>query len=192
MKAFSMLFFPSYSRSENRNKTNYPSRHRKKAQLRYTIDVMHWWKDIDKASFIRRRPGEHISWWRRKWKYFLRYWPFVRGIHQSPVKSPHKGQWRGALMFSLIYTWMDGWVNDREAGDLRRHRAHYDVTVMIANWVIIGLGNGLFPVRHHLDKYYLSINCTPMLKRNDFSNRSISILPFFVMKVDMNSSLGFS
>ena len=38
-----------------------------------------------------------------KWKHFPRYWPFVRGIHRSPVKSPHKGQWCGALMFSLIY-----------------------------------------------------------------------------------------
>ena len=34
-----------------------------------------------------------------KWKHFPRYWPFVRGIHRSPVNSPHKGQWRGALMF---------------------------------------------------------------------------------------------
>ena len=40
--------------------------------------------------------------------------------------SPHKGQWRIALMFSLIYTWINRWVNNREAGDLRRHRAHYD------------------------------------------------------------------
>ena len=38
-----------------------------------------------------------------KWKHFPRYWPFVRGIHRSPMTSPHKGQWRGALMFSLIY-----------------------------------------------------------------------------------------
>ena len=37
-----------------------------------------------------------------KWKHFPRYWPFVWGIHRSPVNSPHKGQWRGALMFSLI------------------------------------------------------------------------------------------
>ena len=37
-----------------------------------------------------------------KWKHFPRYWPFVRGIRRSPVKSPHKGQWRGALIFSLI------------------------------------------------------------------------------------------
>ena len=47
-----------------------------------------------------------------------------------PVNSPHKGQWRGALMFSLICAWINGWVNNCEAGVWRRHRAHYDVTVM--------------------------------------------------------------
>ena len=66
-----------------------------------------------------------------KWKHFPRNWPFVRGIHRSPVNSPHKGQWRGALMFSLIYVWINGWVNNREAGDLRRYLVHYDVTVML-------------------------------------------------------------
>ena len=65
-----------------------------------------------------------------KWKPFPRYWPFVRRINRSPVNSPHKGQWRGALMFSLICVWINGWVNNREAGDLRRYHAHYDVTVM--------------------------------------------------------------
>ena len=65
-----------------------------------------------------------------KWKHFPRNWPFVRGIHRSPVNSPHKGQWRGALMFSLICVWINGWVNNREAGDLSRHRGHYDVIVM--------------------------------------------------------------
>ena len=65
-----------------------------------------------------------------KWKHFPRYWPLVRGIHRSPVNSPHKGQWRGALMFSLICTWIKDWVNNGEAGDLRRYRAHYDVIVM--------------------------------------------------------------
>ena len=34
-----------------------------------------------------------------KWKHFPRHWPFVRGIHRSPVNSPQKGQWRGALIF---------------------------------------------------------------------------------------------
>ena len=66
-----------------------------------------------------------------KWKNFLRCRPVVWGIHRSPVNSPHKGQWRGALMFSLIHTWINVWVNKRKAGDLRRHRAHYDVIVMI-------------------------------------------------------------
>ena len=76
-----------------------------------------------------------------KWKHFPRYWPFVRGIHRSPVNSlrgihrspvnsPHKGQSSRALVFSLICVWIKGWVNNREAGDLRRYRAHYDVTVM--------------------------------------------------------------
>ena len=65
-----------------------------------------------------------------KWKHFPRNWPFVRGIHRSPVNSPHKGQWRGALMFSLICVWTNDWVNNREAGDLRRYRAHSDVIVM--------------------------------------------------------------
>ena len=44
---------------------------------------------------------------------------------------PHKGQWRGVLMISLIYAWINGWLNNREAGDLRIHLAHYGVTVMI-------------------------------------------------------------
>ena len=65
-----------------------------------------------------------------KWKCFLRYWPFVRGIHRSPVNSPHKHHWRGPLMFSLICAWINRWVNNREAGDLRHHCAHYDVIVM--------------------------------------------------------------
>ena len=62
-----------------------------------------------------------------KWKHIPLYWPFVRGIHRSPMNSRHKGQWRRALVFSLICVWINGWVNNREAGDLRRHRGHYDV-----------------------------------------------------------------
>ena len=58
-----------------------------------------------------------------KWKHFPLYWPYVRGIHRSPVNSPHKGHWRGALMFSLIHPWINGWINNGET--------HYDVIVMI-------------------------------------------------------------
>ena len=49
----------------------------------------------------------------------------------SPVNSPRKGQWRGALMFSLICATINACVNNREAGDFRRHRGHYDVIVML-------------------------------------------------------------
>ena len=52
------------------------------------------------------------------------------GNSPVPVNSPQKGQRRGALMFSLICARINGWVNNREAGDLRCHRAHYDVIVM--------------------------------------------------------------
>ena len=43
-----------------------------------------------------------------KWKFFPRYWPFVRGIQHSQVNSPHKGKWRGASIFSLICAWING------------------------------------------------------------------------------------
>ena len=56
-----------------------------------------------------------------KWKHFPRYWPFMREIHRSAENSRNKGRWRGALMFCLICGWINGWVNNREAGDLRRH-----------------------------------------------------------------------
>ena len=53
-------------------------------------------------------------------------------VGNSPVTGefPTKGQWHGALMLSLICAWINGWVNNREAGDLRCHHAHYGVTVM--------------------------------------------------------------
>ena len=71
-----------------------------------------------------------------KWKHFPRYWPFVRRIHRSPVNSPRKGQWGEALMFSFICAWINGWLDNREAGDLRRHRAHYDIIAMCSAIVL--------------------------------------------------------
>ena len=52
------------------------------------------------------------------------------GEFTVPVNSPHKGQWRGALMSSLICARINDWANNCEAGDLRRHRGHYDVNIM--------------------------------------------------------------
>ena len=65
-----------------------------------------------------------------KWKHFPYNWPFVQGIHQSPVNSLYKGKWCRALVFSLSWGWTNGWVNNHKAGDLRCHHAHYDVTAM--------------------------------------------------------------
>ena len=73
---------------------------------------------------------QFYKWWRHQMETFPRYWPFVLGIHRSPVNSPHKGQWRGALTFSFICAWINGWITNREAGDLRPTRAHYDVTAL--------------------------------------------------------------
>ena len=102
------------------------------------------------------------------WKHFLRYWPFVRVIHRSPVNSPHKGQWGEALMFSLICGRINGWVNNGKAGDLRRHQAHYDVTLMmhhdmllllvpLTHWRIesrwVGPIRVASPERHDLSSY---------------------------------------
>ena len=78
-----------------------------------------------------------------KWKYFPRYWPFVPGIHRSPVNIPPKSQWHGALIF-FICALTNSWANNRDAGDLRRHRAHYGVIVMRCYWQIAILWN-----RHH-------------------------------------------
>ena len=63
-----------------------------------------------------------------KWKHFPHYWRICAG--SSLVNCLHKGQWRGALMFSITCAWINSWVNNGELGDLRRHRGHYNVIVM--------------------------------------------------------------
>ena len=85
-----------------------------------------WWWLMTWCQFGNRRSHGDVI----KWKHFPRNGPFVQGIHRWPVNSPHKGQWRGNLMFSLICAWTNGWVNNRDIGGLRQHHARYDVTVM--------------------------------------------------------------
>ena len=96
------------------------------------FSLIRWYfsKFPTRSREIARKYERWIMMTSSKWKHFTRYWSFVRGIPRSPVNSPHKGQWQGVLMFSLICARINGWVNNREAGDLRRHRTHYDVTVM--------------------------------------------------------------
>ena len=71
-----------------------------------------------------------LTWWRHQMETFSALLALCAGNSPVPVNSPHKGQWRGALMFSLICVRINDWVNNREVGDVRRHRGHYDVSVM--------------------------------------------------------------
>ena len=91
---------------------------------------MYMYMDVLKVYMVHCHDLQ--TWWRHQMETFPHCWHFVRGIHRSAVNFPHKGQWRGGLMFSLICAWTNGWVNHRESGDLSRHRAYYDVTVMDA------------------------------------------------------------
>ena len=75
------------------------------------------------------------TWWRHQMGILSALLPICAGISPVTGEFPHKGQWRGALMFSLICGWINDWVNKREAGDLRRYRAHYYVIVMELFWL---------------------------------------------------------
>ena len=92
------------------------------------------------------------------WKHYPRHWPFVRGIHRSPMDSLHRGQCRGSLMFSMIFAGTNGWANRRDAGDLRRHRTHYDANIIGIGEIVRLLGH----MRSHPDEY----------RTNDQMNRS--------------------
>ena len=70
------------------------------------------------------------SWRRHQMETFSALLALCAGNSLVTGEVPHKGQWHGALMFSLICAWINAWVNNREAGDLRRHHAHYDDIVM--------------------------------------------------------------
>ena len=119
------------------------------------------WQEDCILSWIRLE-----SWRRHQMETFSASLALCAGNSPVPVNSPHKGQWHGSLMFSLICIWINGWVNNREAGDLRRHRGHYDVNVMICGhhryrwlntlwpndatwrqekWLNTGSGDGLLP-----------------------------------------------
>ena len=78
-----------------------------------------------------------ITWWRHQKEEFPALLALCEGNHRSSVDSPYKGQWCGALMFSVICAWTDDWVTNRDAGNLSRHRAHYCVIVMKKIAIII-------------------------------------------------------
>ena len=99
-----------------------------------------------------------------KWKHFPHYWQFVRGIHLSSVNFPHKGRWCRALTFSLIFAWINCWVNNREAANLRGRHAHHDITVM--SWPLIGLQQW---------EFFFKLNCNKKQLLVEGAHRMLSI-----------------
>ena len=89
-------------------------------------DALHYWPLVRESKLATNRfpsqRAKNVAWWRHQMESFSALLAICAG--NSPV------QWRGALMFSLIGARIDGWVNNDEAGDLRRHRAHCNVIVM--------------------------------------------------------------
>ena len=108
------------------------------AVMRVPVPV---WKTLKDLGMLGQPIPKHedkactCAWWRHPIDTLLALLVLCAG------NSPHKNQWRGALIFSLICPWINGWVNNGEAGDLRRHHAHYAATVIkmiltIGDWVI--------------------------------------------------------
>ena len=91
---------------------------------------------------INMTTTHQMTWWRHQMETFSALLALCVGNSPVPVNSPQKCQCRGTLMFSFICVWINGWVNNREAGNLRRYRAHYNVTVMESLVVIAFLTNG--------------------------------------------------
>ena len=88
-------------------------------------------------GLLSHRHIQCVSWNRNfvPWRHHqMEAFPVLLAIcaGNSPVTGdfPHKDQWRGALTFSLICAWINGWVDTRGSGYLRRHRTHFDVTVI--------------------------------------------------------------
>ena len=94
----------------------------------------HWLKFLRSVAKMLVIQGPVPSWtrWRHRMKTVSASLALCAGNSSVTGEFPHKGQWRGALIFSLICPWISGWANNREACNVRRHRGPNDVTVMDA------------------------------------------------------------
>ena len=76
------------------------------------------------------RLGTRRSWWRYQMETFSALLALCAGNSPVPDEFPAQRPVTWSFHNSFICAWMNDWVNYREASNLRRHRAHYDVTVM--------------------------------------------------------------
>ena len=114
---------------------------------------------------------ECYPWWRHQMQTFSALLAICVGNSPVPVNSPHKCQWLGALMFSLTGVWINGWLNNGQAGDLRRYRAHYDVTVM------------------HCEKIKTSITKTPTHRQPTNISHSLCIWAHLLTRFNFNLNM---
>ena len=90
--------------------------------------------DVYTGHTLKQQP----SWlWHHQMETFSTVLSLCEGNPPVTDGFPHKGQWRRALMFSLICAWTNGWANNQDAGDLRYHRDHYDVSVTFIETCVI-------------------------------------------------------
>ena len=110
----------------------------------------------------------HVNWPRRNmhfllfqswWRHHMEILSALLALCAGNSPAIHKGQWCGVLMFSLICASTNDWVNNRDAGDLRRHHAHYNVTVMSAQTIsdpelTINILLPNYHYQHHLEWHF--------------------------------------
>ena len=115
------------------------------------------------------------TWWNLnhddviKWKHFSSYWPFVRWINRSLVKASDAELW----CFFFICPWINGWVNNSGAGDLRRRRAHCDVIVMISN--ILTVRHPAIKIKSHKNPSRITGPLSRAININNENNRLIRV-----------------
>ena len=134
----------------------------------------------------------HNAWSRHQMETFSALLALCAGNSSVTGEFPHKGQWGGALMFSLFCAWTNGWVNNIEGGDLRRYRTHYDVTVMGLNSIrkscmfiaIDHLQQINVPYVYHSNRAWRSINifCSPILDTSISIKHHAHIHNSFILK----------
>ena len=115
----------SFVSKRRENMSDIVSVHWQQGKFQLCANCFMSWRPVSNADLGISKTPSAAHWCVQRPKYSA-----MSRMSRSPVNSPHKGQWRGALMFSLICVWINDWVNNRKAGDLRRYHAHYDVTVM--------------------------------------------------------------
>ena len=79
-----------------------------------------WWEDV-----------MNMTWWRHQMKTFSALLALCAGNAPVTGEFPEQRPVTRFLCFLWFAHWINGLINNREAGDLRRHRPHYDVILMI-------------------------------------------------------------